>query len=157
MLGKVKLFFGIEGLKVDLDIPEHFSIQDQILKGSLRLHSKSAQTLKTLEIKLTETYQRGRGKDKRTNEYNWGQIEWKENIYIPAGSEKIIDFRLPLTPHLSRMEELAGKSIVHRKIASFASLLKNAQSVFHVEVTTRIEGTALNPSEKKEIKLLEKK
>jgi hypothetical protein len=33
-------------------------------------------------------------------------------------------------------------------------MLKNASSVFHVEVSTRIEGTALNPSEKMEIKLI---
>jgi hypothetical protein len=68
--------------------------------------------------------------------------------------EKIIDFRLPITPQLSGMEEMAGKSIVHRKIASLASMLKNASSLFHIEVSTRIEGTALNPSEKKEIKLI---
>lgn len=154
MLGRVKLFFGIEGIKVDLDIPTEFHIGDKVIAGSLRLHSKSAQTLKALEIKLIETYQRGRGKDKRTNEYIWGKIEWNENLYIPAMGEKIIDFRLPVYPHLSGMDEMAGKSIVHRKIASLASMLKKASSVFHVEVSTRIEGTALNPSEKQEIKLI---
>ncbi len=154
MLGRVKLFFGIEGIKVDLDVPAEFHVRDKVIAGSLRLHSKSSQTLKALEIKLIETYQRGRGKDKRTNEYVWGKIEWNENLYIPAMGEKIIDFRLPVYPQLSGMDEMAGKSIVHRKIASLASMLKNANSVFHVEVSTRIEGTALNPSEKKEIKLI---
>ncbi|MDZ4710303.1 MAG: hypothetical protein SH818_18025 [Saprospiraceae bacterium] len=154
MLGRVKLFFGIEGIKVDLDIPVEFRLTDKVIEGVLRLHSKSAQTLKTLEIKLVETYQRGRGKEKRTNEYIWGRIEWNESLYIPALGEKIIDFRLPVTPQLSGMDEMAGKSIVHRKIASLATMLKNASSQFHVEVSTRIEGTALNPTEKKEIKLI---
>jgi len=154
MLGRVKLFFGIEGLKVDLEIPPQFHIKDRVISGVLRLHSKSPQTLKSIEIKLIETYHRGRGKEKRTNEYIWGKIEWNENIYIPALGEKIIDFRLPVTPQLSGMDEMANKSIVHRKIVSFASMLKNANSTFHIEVSTRIEGTALNPTEKKEIKLV---
>lgn len=154
MLGRVKLFFGIEGLKLDLELPSEFHIKDKVIAGVLRLHSKSPQTLKSVEIKLIETYQRGRGKEKRTNEYIWGKIEWNEPIFIPAAGEKIIDFRLPVTPQLSGMDEMAGKSIVHRKIAGLASMLKNASSIFHVEVSTRIEGTALNPSEKREIKLI---
>ena len=45
MLGKVKLYFGIEGLKMDLEIPEAFSLQDQSIPGTIRLHSKSAQAV----------------------------------------------------------------------------------------------------------------
>lgn len=156
MLGRVKLFFGIEGLKLDVQTPAEFHIQDKVIEGAIRLHSKSPQTIQSVEIKLVETYQRGRGKDKRTNDYLWGKIVWKEQIHIPAYGEKIIDFRLPVTPQLSGMDEMAGRSLVHSKIASLASLIKNASSAFYIEVSAHIEGTALNPTEKKVISLVKK-
>lgn len=154
MLGKVKLFFGIEGLKVDLEVPLAFKANDKVIQGILKLYSKSPQTINSIEIKLVETYHRGRGHEKRTNDYIWGRIALNEPLEIPANGEKIIDFRLPVEPQLSSIEKMAGKSAVHNKIAGFARLLKNAKSVFHIEVSTKVEGTALNPGIKKEIKLI---
>ena len=151
MLGKVKLFFGIEGLKVYLEIPESFSIRDKVIKGVVKLHSKSDQTLKKLDIKLIETYQRGRRTDKRTNDYICGKIELNESILIPANGEKVIDFNLPYQLQFSSIEKLGQKSIVHQRITDLAKWVNNAKSDFHVEVSAQVEGTALNPSLRKPI------
>lgn len=154
MFGKVKLFFGIEGLKVDLEIPETFTMKDKTIKGSLKLYSKSAQRLKKLQIMLKETYQRGRRADKKTNDYILGSIELNEDVVIPANGEKIIDFILPFQFQFSAIEKIGQKSSVHHQITNMAKWINNAKSQFGIEVTTQVEGTALNPSVRKEIFLV---
>ncbi|MEP7320739.1 MAG: sporulation protein [Saprospiraceae bacterium] len=154
MFGKVKLFFGIEGLKVDLEIQETFTLNDSSIIGSVRLHSKTAQRLKKLQIVLKETYQRGRSSEKRTNDYILGSIELNEDVLISANGEKIIDFNLPFKFQHSSIEKLGQKSSVHHQISRMAKWINNAKSEFAVEVATQVEGTALNPSVRKEIKLM---
>ncbi len=155
MLNKVKLFFGIEGLKVELDIPESFSIHEDVIVGVIRLHTKTQQTLRQLNLKLIETYQRGRGKDKRTNDYTWGSIELNDRLNIEAASEKIIDFRLPIKVQHSTIERLGQKSKVHQQISKLAKWVNNARSEFFIELSTQVDGTALNPSLKKPIALVD--
>lgn len=154
MLGKVKLFFGIEGLKVDLEIPDSFTPGDASIKGHLRLYSKSYQRLKRLEVKLIETYQRGRSQDKRVNDYILGKIEMNESLDIPAGGEKIIDFNIPFQVQYSSIEKLGQKSILHKQVSRLARWANNASSEYFIEVSTQVEGTALNPSLKKQISLI---
>ena len=153
MLGKVKLYFGIEGLKMDLEIPEAFSLQDQSIPGTIRLHSKSAQVINSLTVYLVESYQRGRGKDQRTNDYEWGKITLNENMSIPANGLKIIYFRLPFTAQLSKIDALGAKSVVLKKFTNLMKLSKNAKSEFNLVVKADVAGTALNPEVKKKINL----
>lgn len=153
MLGKVKLYFGIEGLKMDLEIPDSFSLHEQSIHGSIRLHSKSAQVINSLTVILIESYQRGRGKDLRTNDYEWGKISLKENISIPSNGQKIIDFRLPFNAQLSKIDALGAKSVVLKKFTNLMKLSKNAKSEFNIIVKADVEGTALNPEVKKKIGL----
>ncbi|MEO5582447.1 MAG: sporulation protein [Saprospiraceae bacterium] len=154
MIGKVKLFFGIEGLKVDLEIQETFTVNDSSIGGSVRLHSKTAQRLKKLQILLKETYQRGRKADKRVNDYILGSIELNEDVLISANGEKIIDFNLPFKFQHSSMEKLGQKSMIHHQISKMAKWINNTKSEFAVEVATQVDGTALNPSARKEIQLI---
>jgi sporulation-control protein spo0M len=154
MLGKVKLFFGIEGLKVDLEIPETFSPSDTSVRGYVRLYSKSDQRMIKLEVKLIETYQRGRRHDKRINDYILGNIQLNDSIDIPAGGEKIIDFNIPFQLQYSTIEKLGQKSILHKQVSNLARWANNAKSEYFIEASTQVEGTALNPSVKKQIFLI---
>ncbi len=154
MLGKVKLYFGIEGLKLDLDIPDSFSKEDKYLTGVLTLHSKSPQQLKRLVVTLKEVYHRGRGKDQRTNEYEWGKIEFTDILSIPANGKKIIDFRLPIKHQYSKVDEFGNRSAIFKKISSLAKMINKTKSEHFVEVAAHVEGTALNPSMKKPIRFI---
>lgn len=154
MLGKVKLYFGIEGLKIDLSIPESFTLKDNVIEGILTLHSKSPQIIKKLTVSLIETYHRGRGTDKRTNDYEWGKIVMNEKLSIGANEKKTIDFKLSFKPHLSRIDELAHKNSILKKITDLAKITKNAKSDFNIIVKADVEGTALNPEIKKGIRFV---
>lgn len=153
MLGKVKLYFGIEGLKIDVEVSDSFSIYEKVIEGVVKLHSKSAQEINSLRITLLESYQRGRGKDQRTNDYEWGKITLNENISIPANGQKILDFRLPINPQLSKIDELGAKSTILKKFTNLLKLTKNAKSEFNIIVKADVAGTALNPEIKKRINL----
>lgn len=153
MLGKVKLYFGIEGLKLELDTADSFSIKDSTIEGSIRLHSKSPQVVNSIVVVLIESYQRGRGKEQRTNDYEWGRIVLNETISIPANGQNIIDFKLPFHAQLSKIESLGAKSVVLKKVTDLMKFTKNAKSEFHIIVKADVSGTALNPEVKKKILL----
>ena len=155
MLDKVKLFFGIEGLKADLDIPESFSTKDDTIVGVIRLHTKTEQTLMLLSLKLVETYQRGRGKDKRTNDYIWGSIDLTEPLTIPAQGEKIIDFKMPIKSKHSSIDLIGQKSKLHQSFTKMVKWVNRTKSEFFIELSTKVDGTALNPSVKKAIVLVD--
>lgn len=151
MFGKVKLFFGIEGLKLDLDVPANFSIAQKSIVGTIKLHTKSAQTLTHLQIKLVETYTRGRGADKRVNDLEWGSIILKQDVDVPAYGEKVIDFQLSITPQLSKIDQIGNKNKILKKVADLARIVNNTKSEFNIVVTAEVKGTALNPVIKRPI------
>ena len=72
---------------------------------------------------------------------------------IPSNGQKIIDFRLPFTAQLSKIDALGAKSVVLKKFTNLMKLSKNAKSEFNLVVKADVAGTALNPEVKKKINL----
>jgi len=60
MFGKVKKWLGIEGVKVELILPEEVRRTDGMVKGKLRFYSMHAQTVTQIDLKMVERYSRGR-------------------------------------------------------------------------------------------------
>ncbi|MCB0641400.1 MAG: hypothetical protein KDC44_07155, partial [Phaeodactylibacter sp.] len=75
MLDRVKRWLGIEGVKLDLIIPEEVSKKSQLIKGKIRFTSMNTQQVTTAKIALIERYARGRRKDKRIDDYELGEVE----------------------------------------------------------------------------------
>jgi hypothetical protein len=153
MLGKVKLYLGIEGLKMDLQLPSSFDRKATTIHGSLILTSKSAQKIKKIKIQLIETYERGRGASKRINDYIRGTIEWNETIHLESNKESIIDFQLPITLDFSSIEKIGHRFRVLKKMAELAQWTQQVKSSYQILAEALVEGTALNPSIKKSISL----
>lgn len=154
MFGKVKRWLGIEGVKVQLILPERVDGNSGLLEGQIKFESMHDQTVNKIKIILTEKFIRGRWKQRLTDVYKIGEIDLIQDILIPAHEPMVIDFELPFTIIKSDMDELSDKHFVLRKIVNTAKALKNVKSEFYIEAEAEVEGTALSPFDKQQINIV---
>lgn len=150
MLGKVKQFFGIEGVKVEVILPEEgVRARDRIIPGVLRFQSMNTQMVTNVRIALFEKYSRGRGKEKLIDEYKLGEVELSEAFQVPAGEPVEIEFELPFKMVQSDMDAFGNKNFLFKGIANVAKSLNAVKSLYRVEATAKVKGTALDPFDSK--------
>ena len=58
MLNKVKNWFGIEGVKMDILLPEEIKSTDGLFSGFLVFNSLTEQEVLSVKIKMIERYER---------------------------------------------------------------------------------------------------
>jgi hypothetical protein len=153
MLKRVKKWLGIEGVKVELLLPEVIHKKDGEIAGVVRLSSMNAQSVVSLHFKLIEKYVRGRRKSKLTDEYLIAEKEVQVLIEVPA--EHFIDYPFTLGYELmqSKMDELERKNIFLRGLVKAAKTIKSVKSEYRIIVEADVLGTALNPFDQKVIEL----
>ena len=154
MFGKVKRWLGIEGVKIEMILPDEVSGSSGIIEGKLRFESMHLQTVTKIKITLTEKYIRGRFKNKLTDQYKIGEIELDEKIEVPAHEVILLDFELPFTIVKSDMDELGDKNFVFKKLVDTAKALKNVKSEYYLEAEAEVNGTALSPFDKQQIRIV---
>ncbi len=155
MFGKVKKWLGIEGVKVELVLPEMVFEQVGAISGQLVFHSKNPQVVRNIHLKMVEKYSRGRGKEKLVDEYLLGEITLKQRIEVPAEELIGVDFTLPFQLHKSKVDKFGDKNFVTGGLVSLAKKLQAVNSEYRIEVEADVEGTALNPFDKKVVQLVE--
>ncbi|NND04800.1 MAG: sporulation protein [Saprospiraceae bacterium] len=151
MLGRVKKWLGIEGIKVQLIVPEGVIARDGVIQGQLQFYSMHAQTISSLHFKLIEKYIRGRKKRRLTDEYLLAEKEVHQLIEVPEKEVVEIDFDLNFEMVHSQMDELQSKNILLRGLIGAAKKLKSVRSEYRIEVEADVVGTALNPFDRKVI------
>lgn len=156
MFGKVKKWLGIEGVKVELLLPEMVFEEVGAVSGQLVFHSKNEQVVKSVSLKLIEKYSRGRGQEKLVDEYLLGEITLKQRIVVPTDEPIGVDFTLPFQLQKSNVDEFGDKNFLTGGLVSLAKKLQAVNSEFRIEAVADVEGTALNPFDKKTIKLVKK-
>jgi hypothetical protein len=154
MFGKVKRWLGIEGVKIELLIPDQVLGKSGVIDGKLRFYTMHTQKVKKIRVTLSEKYTRGRFKNKLADLYKLAEIELNEDIEVPADDPIEVDFELPFKLVKSDMDELGDKNLVFRKVVNTAKLLKNVKSEYLLEAEAEVEGTALNPFDKKEVNIV---
>lgn len=145
MFDKVKRWLGIEGVKVEIVIPEYFSMNKRILSGKLRFLSMNDQTVTEVKLRLIEKYKRGRRNTKLIDEYCLGEITLKDSFEVKAGEEAYIHFSIPFEPMLSKMDHLEQRNILIRGAVSAAKFIKGVRSEYRLEARATVLGTALHP------------
>jgi len=153
MLKRVKKWLGIEGVKIELLLPEEIKKKSSSISGTVKLYSMNAQTVTSLHFKLVEKYYRGRRKSKLTDEYVLTEKEIPVLIEVPAEEAIAYAFELPFEIIRSRMDELEGKNFFIRGLVKTAKALKAVKSEYRLEVEADVVGTALNPFDKKVLEL----
>lgn len=151
MFGKVKQWLGIEGVKLELVLPDKIEESDGMIQGKLRLFSMHPQTVKRVKIILVERYTRGRRKEKLTDEYELGHLEIDRTIEVPAEEIVEVDFVLHFEKIKSDMDELEDKNFVLGRLVKTAKWIRGVNSEYRLEAEAEVKGTALNPFDKKNI------
>lgn len=150
MIGKMKKWLGIEGVKMELVLPEGFSPRQGALSGTVRLMSKNAQTVTAIKFAVIEKYSRGRNEETLVDEYELGSIVLRDTIDVPAEGRIVeVPFRVPFAPLRSPVEAFGDKNPVYQGLAWLAKKSRNATSEFRIEAEAQVRGVGLNPFDKK--------
>jgi len=154
MFGKVKSWLGIEGVKLELSLPEELNYQDGMVTGKIILSSLNDHTVSHIYIKLIEKYSRGKKDDKLTDEYELGEIDLAQIIPVPANKKIQLSFKLPFKPRKSGMDDLGDSNVVVGGLVKAAKWFEGVHSVYRVEASAKVVGVALDPFDKKLIVLI---
>jgi len=151
MFGKVKNWLGIEGVKLELDLPEEVSAKTGVVKGKIRLYSMNNQTVTAMRVTMIERYSRGRKADKLTDEYELGEIYLDNTIKVKAEQPVEVEFELPFELLKSEMDEIADKNPIAGGIVDLAKWFQGASSDYKILAEAKVKGVALDPFDKQSI------
>jgi len=154
MFGKVKKWLGIEGVKLELVLPDMAFEQVGAVSGKIRFYSKHEQTVTRIRLVMIEKYGRGRGKERLTDEYLLGEATLDERFDVPAEEMVEVDFTMPFDLVKSRVDEFGDKNFLTGGLVKLAKTLRNVQSEYRIEAEAIVEGTALNPFDRKALQVV---
>jgi hypothetical protein len=151
MLGKVKHWLGIEGVKLRLLIPEEIGDKAKVLNGQIQFQSMNRQTITFIKVQMIEKYSRGRKDEKLVDEYLLGELSLDREIVIPVNEIITVEFSLPFELNKSEMDEMEGKNLFLKRIVKTAKWFNRVKSEFRIEAEAKVKGVALNPFDRKPI------
>lgn len=154
MIKKVKTWLGIEGVKLELVLPEQVDAYSKRVKGKLRFQSMNTQHVTEIKVVMIEKYIRGRGDEKLIDEYEIGSISLPQDFVVEAGEEVLVDFYLPYSIVKSSMDEMGDKNLLFKGVSRLAKLAYGAKSTYRIEAEAAVKGVALNPFDKKKVDLV---
>lgn len=154
MLGKVKKYFGIEGLKISIELAEEISKQNGVIEGFIVLNSIQAEEVKAIDLKLIEKYARGRGKTKLIDEYKMAEKTLLGPILVEAHIERKIPFSMTYNEHVSEMDMMERKNFIFAGVAKLAKFVKRANSTYRIEAQASVKGTKFNAFSKASFKFI---
>ena len=155
MFGKVKKWLGIEGVKLELVLPEMAFEEVGAVSGKLRFFSKNTQTVTQVRLKMIEKYSRGRGKERLVDEFELGEITLNQRITVPQDEALEVDFTLPFKRVKSSMDKFGNKNFLTGGLVKLAKTVSKVQSEYRIEAEAKVEGTALNPFDRKILRVVE--
>ncbi len=153
MLKRVKNWLGIEGVKVELLVPETIPSDSGVIKGKVRFTSMNEQTVTAISLRLIEKYSRGRKKKKLTDEYLLSAHEVNKIVEVPKDGSIEVDFEMSFDLLKSKMDQIQERNFILKGLVSAAKKLKSVKSEYRLEVEADVVGTALNPFDRKVIQL----
>ncbi|MEM6317234.1 MAG: sporulation protein [Bacteroidota bacterium] len=151
MFKKVKKWLGIEGVKLELVLPEEIAESNGQVQGKIRFLSMNDQTVDYIKVVMVERFSRGRKKEKLTDEYKMGEIVLEREIAIPKEQAITLDFTLPFAMVKSEMDDLEDRNFIFSGLVKLAKKARGVNSEFYIEAEARVKGTALNPFDKQPI------
>lgn len=148
--GKIKQWFGIGGVKIELQIDPQGAKASGVFGGKIKITSKSEQQIKKIEAKMIEKWSAGRGEDRREKEFDLGHTNMIDLPFIiKAGEIKVMDFIIPFSLIKSDADECKEES-GPGKMTAFAT---NEKSDYFIRASAEVQGTAFGPTDQKSITL----
>jgi hypothetical protein len=153
MIGRVKKWLGIEGVKLEIVVAPEQRQKLQMVEGRIRFQSLNEQTVTGIRIALVEKYTRGRGKDKLIDEYELGEISIDQIFQVPPEEVVEVPFSLPYKLVKSDVDQFGDRNFLYNGLAKAAKAIQAVRSDYRIEAEAKVKGVALNPFDKKFIKL----
>ncbi|MFH0895182.1 MAG: sporulation protein [Bacteroidota bacterium] len=150
----VKNKLGIGGVNVSLQVPGQVAKDSGVVEGKITLTSKSEQEIVSYTVKMLEEYTTGRGDEKETKELELGKIKIPESFIIKPGETKELTFSLPFALIKSNNDELKEKGGALGTLGKLGSFANNEKSKYFVDADVDVKSAALDPSDKKEIRIV---
>lgn len=116
--------------------------------------TKSEQTIVSMEVKVIEEFTQGRGDDKTTKEYTLGTVKIPGEFVIKPGETKEVPFSVNFELLKTSNDELKEKGGVVGALGSMAKFANAEKSAYFVEAEVDVKSSVLDPSDKKEFKLV---
>ena len=145
MFQKIKDILGLEGVEIELKVPDSIHESMDNLTGVLLLRSQSDKHVHGVNVRLIEKYRRGRDESALINDYLLGEIQLELDMHIHKDEEREIEFHLPFNFLKSDIDKLADSNLISRPFIKLAKWLKNVKSDYRIEATAYVTGIKLNP------------
>jgi len=157
MFGKFKQALGIGTVKVELLVPAQIPKESGTLNGIVRLTAKSDQEVTSIHIKLVESYATGRGNEKTTREFDLGELKMPQQLVLKNDEVKEVPFTLSYQLLKSSNDQLKEHGGALGALGKLGSMADSERSEYFVSAIADVKGTALDPSDRKNIKLIVQK
>lgn len=144
MFGKIKKILGIEGVKIELDIPESVKEKSGKIEGKVTLTSLRDSKVSAIKITVFEKYTRGRRKGKLIDEYQIGQTIMVDEIVLAKNDILQIPFSVDFELRKSQMD-VAEDNLLLFGLVKLAKLAKGVKSSYRVQAEAIEEGAKLHP------------
>ena len=154
MLKKVKKWLGIDGVRINVEIPEDIFLHEKKVSGLLILESRQDSIVTEIRIRFIEKYSRGRKQNKLIDEYLLGTAVIDRSVYIQANKPLQLPFDLYFEPLKSEMDQWESKNFILKGIVRTAKLLRRVNSQFRLEIEADVQGMAISPLVKTEVKVI---
>lgn len=152
MFSTFKNFFGMDTVKLRLNLLDTYPKNVPTFNGEVELRCDHRQVVTQLAVRLVEVYTRGRGEEKRIDEYEMGRWVCDEPITLTGNDSQVVLFQMPFQFIASNMDDFANKNFVFKGLADIAKTLKGVQSDYQVIAEATVAGGKLQPFVKRKIK-----
>ena len=151
MFGKVKKWFGIEGTKIRLHVLPTYPSTVETINGEIEVYSKRPEKVLSIKLTFTEIFTRGRGDEKRIDEYLLGTWEYNEPFMVDEENPKMIFFKLEFDPVQSAMDKRASKGPLRKGLVNLMKSMKGVSSDYRLDAEAIVEDNSWNPITKAKI------
>jgi hypothetical protein len=148
---KVKLWLGIGGAKVVLQVEKTMPKDSSQIKGSFVVSSKMDLVITTMKVEFEEDYESGTGDQKKKKTFTWGQQDFTTAWSIKAGEEKSFPFEFNISRPLSQNQEMAEKGGMLGGIGKVAAFASGEKSTYYVKASIDAKGVGLDPSDRQKV------
>lgn len=151
---KVTDFFGINGVKIELDVPPEISKKATTAEGSITLSAKSQQIVTSIRILLIEKRTSGKGRNKKEQRFELGKILLNEHITLTPDDNKTIPFTLDFVLLKTKNEALKAQGGIFEVIGTINEALKKEDIEYSIVARADVSGAALTSSDKKYVRFV---
>lgn len=128
--------------------------EEELIRGTLLLESKTGAHLEYLFLRIIESYGYGWWKNKKETELVLGDRLYDKNMSLEKNKKYSLKFSIPFAQQRSKIEQQEQEGpILHRWLARAAKKLGNAQSSYQIVAEIKLIGSPVKSYFKKQIEL----